>query len=94
MPPFAARRCLAPRLEIGVGQRAFGHEACGLVGLDLPERSVGPMQTLAVYNRGLNVLPNPPPHLMSKILNMRKLFQTGYDLAAKGCDWEKVPPGM
>jgi hypothetical protein len=25
---------------------------------------------------------------------MRKLFQTGYDLAVKGYRWEKVPPGM
>jgi len=25
---------------------------------------------------------------------MRKLFQTGYDLAAKGYQWEKVPPGL
>jgi len=25
---------------------------------------------------------------------MRKLFQTGYDLAAKGYHWEKTPPGM
>ncbi len=25
---------------------------------------------------------------------MRKLFQTGYDLAVKGYQWEKVPPGM
>jgi hypothetical protein len=25
---------------------------------------------------------------------MRKLFQTGYDLAVKGYQWDKVPPGM
>ena len=25
---------------------------------------------------------------------MRKLFQTGYDLAAKGYPWEKLPPGL
>ncbi|MEW6037623.1 MAG: patatin-like phospholipase family protein [Pseudomonadota bacterium] len=25
---------------------------------------------------------------------MRKLFQTGYDLAAKGYRWEKTPPGL
>lgn len=25
---------------------------------------------------------------------MRKLFQTGYDLAVKGYRWEKVPPGL
>jgi len=25
---------------------------------------------------------------------MRKLFQTGYDLAVKGYRWDKVPPGM
>ncbi|MGZ8218339.1 hypothetical protein [Methylomagnum sp.] len=25
---------------------------------------------------------------------MRELFQTGYDLAAKGYRWEKVPPGL
>jgi hypothetical protein len=25
---------------------------------------------------------------------MRKLFQTGYDLAAQGYHWEKTPPGM
>ena len=25
---------------------------------------------------------------------MRQLFQVGYDLAAKGYQWEKVPPGM
>lgn len=25
---------------------------------------------------------------------MRKLFQTGYDLAVKGYPWEKAPPGL
>ncbi len=25
---------------------------------------------------------------------MQQLFQTGYDLASKGYDWKKVPPGM
>jgi hypothetical protein len=25
---------------------------------------------------------------------MRKLFQAGYDLAAKGYPWQKTPPGM
>jgi hypothetical protein len=24
---------------------------------------------------------------------MRALYQTGYDLAAKGCPWKKTPPG-